>query len=366
MMASRESGGQPRDVRGVIQARHGAGQLPRDAAAGGARCSVLPTIRPGTGAWARPLAILCVLSLAACADGQPSRPETWWHDAIGGKIAEQRPPPPGDRDAFPNLAAVPARPARPDAAAMNRMTAGLIADRIAANHAAALAPIPEPAARATAPLPPVREDAASASLAAMTRPPPPAGQGTAAAASPGKTAPDRTAPDKIAQDKIAPGAAPSSPGAGAPSAALPPGETKSSPPAGTKAPPAPGMIAAVAPPAVPVQAASATPAPPAPPLPSRPAPGLTIDFTLRSAALTETALEQLKAFAATRGERGIAVTGHGETAASDPLAQSDALTLALSRAQAVSTALAALGVPGVAIRLDAEAAGRGAGLRLLQ
>lgn len=321
-MAFLESGGQPRDVSAFIQARHGMAA-----------------------------AVLCFLTLTACADRATSGPEAWWHDAIGGKIAERRPPPPGDQDAFPSLATVPARPARPDPAAMSQMTAGLISDRIAANHAAALAPIPEPVARVTPAPSPAREEGASASLAAMTRPPSPpvvntpAGQ-SAMAPSPAGTASASPAPS--------PQARPLSTGTGA--------AVSSSPVqgAGAAAPPP------VARPAAPASPAQVSPVQGVAPAVARPVPGLVIEFTLRSAALNDAALDQIKALAATRGERGIAITGRGEAAGSDPLAQSDALTLALARAQSVSTALAALGVPGSAMRLDAEAAGRGARLRLLQ
>ncbi len=321
-MAFLESGGQPRDERAFLQARQGMAAV-----------------------------VLCFLTLTACADRATSGPEAWWHDAIGGKIAERRPPPPGDQDAFPNLAAVPARPARPDPAAMSQMTAGLISDRIAANHAAALAPIPDPAARVTSSPPPPRAEGASASLAAMTRPPSPpvvntpAGQG-AMAPSPASASPVPSPQARIPST----GAAVSSPSVQAAGAAAPPPVAR---------PAAPAAPAQVSPAQVsPVQGVA--------PAGARPVSGLVIEFTLRSAALNDAALDQLKAFAATRGERGVAITGRGEAAGSDPLAQSDALTLALARAQSVSTALAALGVPGSAMRLDAQAAGRGARLRLLQ
>ena len=51
---------------------------------------------------------------------------------------------------------------------------------------------------------------------------------------------------------------------------------------------------------------------------------------------------------------------------SDPEAQSAALNLGLSRAQSIVEALKADGVPGNAIRVSAEASGRGASLQLLQ
>ena len=31
-------------------------------------------------------------------------PVSWWHDLQGGKIAEERPPPPGADQPYPNLA----------------------------------------------------------------------------------------------------------------------------------------------------------------------------------------------------------------------------------------------------------------------
>jgi outer membrane protein OmpA-like peptidoglycan-associated protein len=46
--------------------------------------------------------------------------------------------------------------------------------------------------------------------------------------------------------------------------------------------------------------------------------------------------------------------------------QSAAVSLGLTRAQAIVNALTAAGVPRSAISLNAEAAGRGASLRLLQ
>ena len=55
----------------------------------------------------------------------------------------------------------------------------------------------------------------------------------------------------------------------------------------------------------------------------------------------------------------IAVTGYGDAASNDPDAQSAALTLGLSRAQAMAAALTAAGVPASAVQVDAAAIGRG-------
>jgi hypothetical protein len=85
-----------------------------------------------------------------------------------------------------------------------------------------------------------------------------------------------------------------------------------------------------------------------------------------AANLSQPATDEVKAFAAKRGNATIGVTGYGEAASSDPPAQSAALTLGLSRAQAIVDTLKTAGVPGNAIRISAEASGRGASLRLLQ
>jgi outer membrane protein OmpA-like peptidoglycan-associated protein len=91
-----------------------------------------------------------------------------------------------------------------------------------------------------------------------------------------------------------------------------------------------------------------------------------IVFVAGSSALSQPAADEVKAFAAKRGNAVISVTGHGDFASGDPTAQSAAVTLGLSRAQQIFTALRADGVPAEAIRVNAEASGRGAALRLLQ
>jgi outer membrane protein OmpA-like peptidoglycan-associated protein len=70
--------------------------------------------------------------------------------------------------------------------------------------------------------------------------------------------------------------------------------------------------------------------------------------------------------AARRGSGIIAVTGYGDASSNDPNAQSAALTLGLSRAQAMAAALASAGVPRSAVQVDAEAIGRGGAARLVQ
>jgi outer membrane protein OmpA-like peptidoglycan-associated protein len=92
----------------------------------------------------------------------------------------------------------------------------------------------------------------------------------------------------------------------------------------------------------------------------------TIVFLNGASNLTTPAADEVKAFAAKRGNGTIAITGYGDSASSDPDAQSAAVNLGLSRAQSIVDALKAAGVPGTAIRVSAEASGRGASLHLLQ
>ncbi len=92
----------------------------------------------------------------------------------------------------------------------------------------------------------------------------------------------------------------------------------------------------------------------------------TIVFPEGSTTLSAPASEEVKAFASKRSGGTIVVTGYGEAVSSDPAAQSAAVTLGLSRAQAIVEALKQDGVPGNAIRVSAEASGRGAALLLLQ
>lgn len=311
---------------------------------------------------ARPslVTLLLLACLAGCSNHQVTGPETWWHDWAGGKVAQSRPPPPGDKDPYPNLATVPAKPAKPDTAAWNRMTAGLITDRINAREAAALAPIPPmsipplsiPAlsAGATASKPPgaasPRADDQEASAAMVGASPPPVAQGKAASgAKPATQPPSGVVPP-----------APAIPSVAAEAAFVANGHL---PPLPTREPARPDIAPAPPPPLVPVTAEP----PPAPRLASD---SNQIDFPKGAATLDDPALAAVKALAATLGNRGVAVTGYGDAATSDAVGQSAALGLGLSRAQAVATALVADGVPYARLRLNAEAAGRGATLRLLQ
>ncbi len=92
----------------------------------------------------------------------------------------------------------------------------------------------------------------------------------------------------------------------------------------------------------------------------------TIVFLNGASNLSAPAADEVKAFAAKRGNGTIVITGYGDSTSSDPDIQSAAVNLGLSRAQSIVDALKAAGVPGNAIRVSAEASGRGASLRLLQ
>ena len=298
------------------------------------------------------LALVCITSLAGCSDR--SGPIAWWHSSVGGKIAEQRPPPPGSDDPYPNLASVPARPAAADTAEWNRRTTGLVTDRIRADQSAALAPIPAPVAASKAgapemqsPAAPNQEPTASAALVGVTPPQPANGQTATGQRTTNQPAPapagaagvgtaTQTNSGPRTADRVANGQLP----------ALP-----------AEAPPRPGIAPPPPPPLVP-----ATVTPPV----AAASGGIAVDFAPNSAALNDPALAEVKALAAARGDRGIAITGYGGATSSDPVAQSDALSLGLSRAQALATALVGQGVPYAMLRLNAEAAGRGAALRLLQ
>ncbi|MBN8873497.1 MAG: OmpA family protein [Rhodospirillales bacterium] len=122
--------------------------------------------------------------------------------------------------------------------------------------------------------------------------------------------------------------------------------------------PPPRAAAAGSPPAVSAPAAN--------PAGSPASGGARIGFAPGSAALSPEAAASVKQFAASRGGSTVVVTGYGDATGSDVAAQTAALSLGLSRAQAIANALTAAGVPQGAVRVGAEAAGRGARLLLLQ
>jgi outer membrane protein OmpA-like peptidoglycan-associated protein len=293
-----------------------------------------------------------VALLSGCASVPASiNPVSWWHNLEGGPIAEQRPPPPGSTDPYPNLASVPPKPKPSDPVAQQAIADALIADRTHAQYQNAAAPIPDPSSRtaspglfgqgaAPPPPPAVVPGAPSAALAAASAPPTPPSRAPRAPVSstplappPGAPAPDVTAAGSTAVASL--------------------------PPLPTTPPPPPNLSGIPA-------AAPAAPAPPPPPAASPIAQGSTeVLFPAGSPKIAPSAETMLHGFAAKRGNAAVAVTGYGEAASDSPDAQSAAMALALARAQAIVAVLAASGVPASAMVIDAQAAGRGGVVRLV-
>ncbi|MBV9655615.1 MAG: OmpA family protein [Acetobacteraceae bacterium] len=305
--------------------------------------------------------------LAGCSSLPSSvNPVEWWHGLQGGAIAEQRPPPPGATDPFPNLATVPGKPAPADPNTRRQIADALVADRSNAQHEASLAPLPDPSSRTASPAlfgqgstpppappkpPSPNDEQASASLPAATPPPAPrqpAASGVAPSPEPAPVGPVASVPL---------GPAPGSTGASAPN------DAASFPALPAAAPQAPAL-AGVSPTAGAGASRRAAPAAPAPAAAAA-GPPVAVAFARGSADLPSSGAATLRGLVAQRGARAITVTGYGEANSSDPQEQSSALALGLSRAQAMAAALTAAGVPPSAVQIDAEAAGRGGTARLV-
>ncbi len=290
------------------------------------------------------VALILLVALAPALGGcgntdVTERPAAFVHGLEGGAIAAQRPPPPGAGQPFPNLGEIPPRPVPLPPTARQQVADALSIDRTLAEREAALAPLPPPsapAAPAAPPPPPPNPNASTATMPASSAPPaPPAAHAPAAPAS-----------------TITP--LPASAAAAGPPPALP-----ASPP-----PPAaiPGFAVPTEPPPLALRLGAA---PAATPIPA-PAPGLvTINFAFGSSVLPRDAFLPLRALAGQRRRRAIDVTGRGEAPSSNPALQAAALQFGLERAQAIAAALSVAGVPADAIRLHAEAAGRGGWARLV-
>jgi len=346
---------------------------------------------------------LTVLMLSGCSSLPGSmNPVNWWHDLEGGKIAEERPPPPGADEPYPNLASVPPKPAAPDRAALAKIADALIADRTNAQHMASAAPVADPSSPSASP------DLFGRGSVPPPGPPPPPGSQQASATMPAVEAPSAPAvpPAQNQVSQPANAAATAPPPAKAPvgnvqsiplappgATAQPPAVAAAAPPALPAAPPPPPNLAGVrsapppaaataaapsppapaaasaasatplASPSAPIQVATATP-PPAPA--ASPANAVSVAFVNGSAELPSAAADTLKQLATRRGAGVIAVTGYGDAASDDPDAQSAALALGLSRAKAMAAALASAGVPAAAVQVDAAAIGRGGTARLVQ
>ncbi len=330
-------------------------------------------------------AVAAALTLSACSSVPSTiNPVSWWHSLQGGAIAQQRPPPPGATDPYPNLASVPPAPAQPDRVALNQITDSLIADRTNAQHEAAAAPLPDPSSPTASPAlfgsgstpppgPPGKPGAAPPASGSAGAAPVPARTASTTGAAAGPAGPGQTPPAPVASASMpaapAPPPPPAAPPAKAPvgsvaSVALaPPGSTSAEtgplPPIPAAPPPAPSVPGF----AVPTQAAAPTPKlPPA----TMAGNAVLVPFASGSALLPASASAPLKQLAAKRGAATIAVVGYGEADAATPDAQSTALTLGLARAQAMAAVLTASGVPANDVQIDAQAIGHGGSARLVQ
>ncbi len=124
------------------------------------------------------------------------------------------------------------------------------------------------------------------------------------------------------------------------------------------APPAPAVGLGLRP-ATPAGPAAAAGTPPRAPAVAGPAADrVVVAFVPGNATVPPAALPGLRALAARRGSRAIAVLGQGDAATAGPTAQLAAVKLGLARAEAIAAALRDAGVPGSAIRLHAEASGQ--------
>ena len=282
-----------------------------------------------------------VLALSGCS--KLLDPVGMVHDLRGGAIAAPRQSAPGADAAYPALATVPGRPQTDDAAARGRIAAGLVADRANAQYAtqSALAALPPSSPLPRRPAPAV-ESGMSASLDAAARTETPS------------TQPPRTAPvGRVAATPLVP----------------PPAAPPSGPPAALPAvpdhPPAPASLPGIARSTTPVPQPVAPPAPPAAVAVPTGAP-VAIGFADGSATLPDAVIPRLKALAAQRAGRRIAVAGFGGAADADQASQSRALPLAWERSGAIARALQAAGVPEGAITVTAQATGRGGIARLAE
>lgn len=315
--------------------------------------SAQPTFR--TVARQAALVIGCLMLLNGCGgveefyDSKLSldAPVDWWHQLQGGPIANERPPPPGITDPYPNLARVPAQPVPTDAATRAGLSAQLAGQRDQARLLAAQDPVvfpppgiakpvvasrpsPSPATTPTAVESPADSDASRMVLEAASATP-------AAAPAPAPRAPttDPTAPVAFSSPPRSAGPVESGP--------IPP-----VPAAAPALPNLPGLPTSNPAPVV-VRARAST----------------RFSFPPGSAALPNSAETALRALVAGSAGGPIAVTAGGDAGSATPDAQGAALPLALRRTGAIAAVLIAAGAPSGSIRSQAVAAGREASARLV-
>ncbi len=268
--------------------------------------------------------------------------------------------------------AAPAGPAGPLPAGKAAAGVAAPAAQVAGPAAGAVvAPAPTPGGPMAGDAAPAAADPnlASATLAAAVAPPAPAASKVRASVP--SVPVERATPQELAALQG------SAPAAGAPLVVA--GQTADAgvvlPPLAGEPPPPPSFETAAADPQAPLvrgaspSAAAALPsrallsrATPQEPLSRR---GTPVRFQPGSASLLPDQAGVLRALAGRRGAAPVAVTGYGDAGADTPDAQSEALSLGLQRAQAMSAVLGTYGVPAGAIRIAAEAFGRGGTVRLI-
>ena len=289
--------------------------------------------------WAALLGTLCC-TLAGCND-PIAKPLDFFHGLEGGAIAQQRPPPPGVGEPYPKLGTVPAKPVVADQNYRQSLLSQLATERdrterVAADQPIEAVPPPPGSPRAAAPS---QAPVANAVLETAEAPP---------------SSPPRTATAQ--PDRTAPALADTGPPAGTPL-------TIAGVPSDTPLPPIPDAP----PPPATFEGVAAEPAPTQHLVPLHvPAPaGTTVFFPAASAVLPPSQTQTLKDFVSHRAGRPVEIIGLGDASADTPEGQATAIALALGRARAVADGLAALHVPQAAMRVGANAFGRGAVLRLL-
>ena len=302
-------------------------------------------------------ALCCLALIAGCSSVESfydsklslDQPIDWWHQLQGGEIAEQRPPPPGINDPYPNLSQVPPRPTPTDPATRRALITQLTAERNRANQLAAQDPItfptaapPKPAAVAGS-VPGDNPESTSATPSSATP----------GSATPGAAAETSTLVLDAANAPPAPANSPPPPDASVPASAAADGLTSGPIPAlPVSAPPLPAL------PGLPTSVAA--------PVVERPRPSAQFRFAPGSAALPQSADAALRTLAARRADAPIRVMAGGDARSSAPGAQRQALPLALRRTGAMTAALIAAGVPSAAIRAEGVAPGREASARLIE
>lgn len=290
------------------------------------------------------------LSLGGCSRPASVNPVDWWHGLEGGKIEEQRPPPPKADAPYPNLSTVPAKPVVIGPAARHAIADALVADRTNAQYAASAVPVmPTPGTFARPAVPPA---AASASLDAASAQPAPQPESPHA---PPRTAPRGTVrqADLPVPAPVLPASTPETADAVAAVAAMP----DTPPPAPhIEGVPVPAVTAPSPPPVAP-------PPPPVPPAPDAGPNAVVVSFTPGETGIAGASLDALRALVAKRGAAPMVVTAYGD-GGDDSASQASALPLAMARARAIAAVLMAAGVPASLIGIDASAEGHGGAARI--